>query len=52
MIKLNQPCRNAAFLVALRESGVTFVAVDMPEANDLTVGIMAHVAQAKREAIS
>jgi DNA invertase Pin-like site-specific DNA recombinase len=29
-----------------------FVAVDMPEANDLTVGIMALVAQAEREAIS
>ncbi len=29
-----------------------FVAVDMPEANDLTVGIMALVAQQEREAIS
>lgn len=28
------------------------MAVDMPEANDLTVGIMALVAQAEREAIS
>lgn len=52
MIELDQPSRSAAFLVALRESGVTFVAVDMPEANDLTVGIMAQVAQAKPEAIS
>ena len=41
-----------AFLLALRDSGVRFVAVDMPEANDLTVGIMALVAQAEREAIS
>jgi DNA invertase Pin-like site-specific DNA recombinase len=31
---------------------VRFLAVDMPEANDLTVGIMALVAQAEREAIS
>jgi DNA invertase Pin-like site-specific DNA recombinase len=31
---------------------VRFVAVDMPKANDLTVGIMALVAQAEREAIS
>jgi DNA invertase Pin-like site-specific DNA recombinase len=31
---------------------VKFAAVDLPEANDLTVGIMALVAQAKREAIS
>ncbi len=29
-----------------------FVAVDLPEANDLTVGIMALVAQQEREAIS
>ena len=50
--KLNRLSRNAAFLLALRDSGVRFVAVDMPEANDLTVGIMALVAQAEREAIS
>lgn len=41
-----------AFLLTLRDSGVHFLAVDMPEANDLTVGIMALVAQAEREAIS
>ena len=29
-----------------------FAAVDLPEANDLTVGIMALVAQQEREAIS
>jgi DNA invertase Pin-like site-specific DNA recombinase len=50
--KLDRLSRNAAFLLALRDSGVRFVAVDMPEANDLTVGIMALVAQAEREAIS
>jgi DNA invertase Pin-like site-specific DNA recombinase len=50
--KLDRFSRNAAFLLALRDSGVRFVAVDMPEANDLTVGIMALVAQAEREAIS
>lgn len=50
--KLDRLLRNAAFLLALRDSGVRFVAVDMPEANDLTVGIMALVAQAEREAIS
>ena len=38
--------------MTLRDSGVRFLAVDMPEANDLTVGIMAPVAQAEREAIS
>ena len=50
--KLDRLSRNAAFLLALRDSGARFVAVDMPEANDLTVGIMALVAQAEREAIS
>ena len=50
--KLDRLSRNAAFLSTLRDSGVHFLAVDMPEANDLTVGIMALVAQAEREAIS
>jgi DNA invertase Pin-like site-specific DNA recombinase len=50
--QLDRLSRNAAFLLALRDSGVKFLAVDMPEANDLTVGIMALVAQAEREAIS
>ena len=50
--KLDRLSRNAAFLLTLRDSGVRFLAVDMPEANDLTVGIMALVAQAEREAIS
>ena len=50
--KLDRLSRNAAFLLTLRDSGVKFLAVDMPEANDLTVGIMALVAQQEREAIS
>lgn len=50
--RLDRLSRNAAFLLALRDSGVRFLAVDMPEANDLTVGIMALVAEAEREAIS
>ena len=50
--KLDRLSRNAAFLLTLRVSGVRFVAADMPEANDLTVGIMALVAEQEREAIS
>ncbi|MCX7287232.1 MAG: recombinase family protein [Rhodobacterales bacterium] len=50
--KLDRLSRNVAFLLALRDSGVRFMAVDITEANDLTVGIMALVAQAEREAIS
>ena len=49
--KLDRLSRNAAFLLALRDSGVRFIAADMPEANDFTVGIMALVAQQEREAI-
>lgn len=50
--KLDRLSRNAAFMLALRDSGVKFVAADMPDANELTVGIMALVAQQEREAIS
>lgn len=50
--KLDRLSRNAAFLLTLRDSGVRFLACDMPEANDLTVGIMALVAQQERETIS
>jgi DNA invertase Pin-like site-specific DNA recombinase len=50
--KLDRLSRNAAFLLTLRDSGVKFVAADMPDANELTVGIMALVAQQEREAIS
>ena len=50
--KLDRLSRNAAFLLALRDSGVRFLAADMPEANDLTVGVMALVAEQERRAIS
>src|SRR6056297_63149 len=50
--KLDRLSRNAAFLLTLRDAGVSFVACDMTEADDLTVGIMALVAQQEREAIS
>lgn len=50
--KLDRLSRNAAFLLALRDSGVKFIAADMPDANELTVGIMALVAEQERQAIS
>lgn len=49
--KLDRLSRNIAFLTALLESGTRFLAADMPEANELTVHIMAAVAQAERKAI-
>ena len=50
--KLDRLSRNAAFLMTLQDAGVKFVAADMPQANNLTIGIMALVAQQEAEAIS
>jgi len=49
--KLDRLSRNVAFLASLQDSGARFLAADMPEANELTVHIMAAVAQAERKAI-
>src|SRR5262245_20125558 len=43
--KLDRLSRNAAFLLTLRDSGVDFIAADLPEANTMAVGVMAVVAQ-------
>jgi DNA invertase Pin-like site-specific DNA recombinase len=48
--KLDRLSRNVAFLASLQDSGASFLAADMPEANELTVHIMAAVAQAERKA--
>jgi DNA invertase Pin-like site-specific DNA recombinase len=50
--RLDRLSRNAAFLMTLRDSGVQFIAADMPEANTMTVGVLAVVAQHVRETIS
>ena len=50
--RLDRLARDAEFLLKLNSSSVDFVAVDMPEANRMTVGIMALVAEQERNAIS
>jgi DNA invertase Pin-like site-specific DNA recombinase len=50
--KLDRLSRSAAFLVNLMESKVKFVCVDNPNANELTIHILAAVAQQERKAIS
>ncbi len=50
--KLDRLSRDAHFLLGLQKAGVRFVAADMPEANEMVVGIMAVVAQAERKMIS
>src|SRR5215469_10603747 len=50
--KLDRLSRDAHFLLGLEKAGVDFVAADMPNANRLTVGIMAMVADEERRMIS
>ena len=47
--KLDRLSRNAGFIFALRDSGVDFVCCDMPDANTLTVGLFAVIAQHARD---
>lgn len=50
--KLDRLSRDAAFLLNLEKAGVEFVAADMPNANRLTVRLMAVIAQEEREMIA
>jgi len=50
--KLDRLARNVAFISKLMEAKVKFVAVDMPEANELVVHIMAAMAEHEARAIS
>jgi DNA invertase Pin-like site-specific DNA recombinase len=50
--KLDRLTRNAAFLLQLQDSGIDFVACDMPNADKLSVGIIALLAQRERQLIS
>jgi len=50
--KLDRLARNVAFISALMESGVKFVAVDMPHVNEMVIHILASVAQGEAKAIS
>src|ERR1700723_426554 len=50
--KLDRLARNVAFISNLMESGVEFVAVDMPQANRFVVHILAAVVEQEAEAIS
>ncbi len=50
--KLDRLARSVALISGLMESGVEFVAADMPEANRFMLHIMAAVAEHEREMIS
>ncbi|NVJ95659.1 MAG: recombinase family protein [Marivivens sp.] len=50
--KFDRLSRDAHFLLGLQKAGIKFVAADNPQANELTVGILALVAQNEAEAIS
>lgn len=50
--KLDRLSRNAAFLLQLQDSNVDFIACDMPNADKLSIGIIALLAQRERQLIS
>jgi len=50
--KLDRLARNVAFISNLMEAGVDFIAADMPQANRLTVHVLAAIAEHEAAAIS
>lgn len=50
--KLDRLSRNVSFIFSLKDAGINFIACDMPDANTMTIGIMAVMAQQERELIS
>lgn len=50
--KLDRLARNVAFIANLMDSGVDFVAVDMPQANRFTIHVLAAMAEHEAVAIS
>lgn len=50
--RLDRLSRDAEFILRLQNSGVKFVAADLPDANELTVGFMAIIAQHERICIA
>lgn len=50
--KLDRLSRQVSFIANLQESGIKFVIAENPQLNDLTIHILAALAQAEREAIS
>ncbi len=50
--KLDRLARNVAFIANLMDGGVEFVACDMPQANRLTLHLLAAIAEHEREMIS
>lgn len=50
--KLDRLARNVAFIANLMDAGVDFVAADMPQANRLTVHVLAAIAEHEAAAIS
>ena len=52
LAKLDRLSRKISFIFSLRDSGVNFIALDVPNFNTLTLGIFATLAESERELIS